>query len=215
MSGEHEYALVGGYNRSHVGKWLARVSAGISAGAVFLFLAAVDLAKALGISVNLPPTVLSLVGAGMVYTILYWVFDKFAWRLGLLGRILRVPNLSGKWKCEGLSLDKVPPFPWTGTVTIVQSWDRLRVHLETSQSTSDSIAAALLHDAAAGYRLMYHYRNHPRIGEDDLSAHHGFAELTFAAGEASATGEYFNGRGRNTYGTMTLSREESDAPPNQ
>lgn len=207
MSAEHEYALIGGFNRSHVGKWLARTAAGISAVAVFLLLTAVDLAKALGLNVNLPPTVLSLVGAGAVYTILYWVFDKYAWKLGPLGRVLKLPNLSGKWACDGLSLDKKPPFPWTGTVTIVQSWDRLRVHLETSQSVSDSIAAALLHDAAAGYRLMYHYRNHPRIGEDELSAHHGFAELTFAPDQASASGEYFNGRGRNTFGTMTLTRE--------
>lgn len=207
MSAEHEYALVGGFNRSHVGRWLARLSAGISAAAVFLLLTAVDLAKEFGVDVNLPPTILSLVGAGMVYAALYWVFDRYVWKFGPLGRVLKLPDLSGTWRCEGRALDKGEPVPWSGKITIVQSWDRLRVHLATEQSTSDSIAAALIHDAAAGYRLMYHYRNHPRIGESDLSAHHGFAELTFNAGEATAAGEYFNGRGRNTYGTMRLVKE--------
>jgi hypothetical protein len=207
MSLEHEYALLGGYNRSHVGRWLARASAAVSALAVFLLLSAVDLAKSFGINANLPPAVLSLVGAGMVYAALYWLFDRYAWKLGPLGRVLKVPDLSGTWSCKGISLDRTPQHSWQGRVTIIQSWDRIRVHLDTGQSTSDSIAAALLYDAAAGYRLMYHYRNHPRLGEAELAAHHGFAELIFVPGEASATGEYFNGRGRNTFGTMKLKKE--------
>jgi len=207
MSLEHEYALVGGYNRTHVGKWLLRISAAISAGAVFVLLSAVDLAKSLGLNVNLPPSVLSLVGAGMVYGLLYWIFDRHAWRIAAIGRALKVPDLSGRWKVDGLSVDRDPQTSWSGTITIIQSWDKLRVHLETGQSSSDSVAAALLHDEAAGYRLMYHYRNQPRIGEPELSAHHGFAELTFAPDGTSATGEYFNGRGRNTFGTMTLTKE--------
>lgn len=204
---EHEYALLGGFNRAAVGKWIARASAAISGAAVFILLSAVDLARSFGIDANLPPAVLSLVGAGMVYTILYWVFDHYGWRFGPLGRLLKVPVLAGSWTCEGLGVDRSPPFPWQGKVTIVQSWDRIRVHLETNQSASDSVAAALLYDAAVGYRLLYHYRNHPRVGEPDLAAHHGFAELVFASDGRSALGEYFNGRGRNTYGTMKLVKE--------
>lgn len=205
---EHEYALVGGFNRSHVGRWLARVAAIVSAFAVFLLLAAVDVARSFRIDANIPPAVMSLVGAGMVYTVLYWVFDRFAWKFGSVGRLLKVPDLSGTWRCAGESREREPG-SWTGVVRIVQSWDRIRVHLETGRSTSDSVAAALLHDAAAGYRLMYHYRNHPRIGETDMAAHHGFAELVFHANGAAASGEYFNGRGRNTYGVMELNRENA------
>lgn len=204
---EHEYALLGGCNRAAVGKWIARASALISAAAVFVLLSVVDLAHSIGINANLPPAVMSLVGAGMVYTLLYWIFDHYAWRVGPLGKMLKVPHLAGTWSCEGVSVDRVPPFPWQAKITIVQSWDRIRVHLATSQSSSDSVAAALLHDAAVGYRLLYHYRNHPRVGEADLAAHHGFAELIFTADGKSASGEYFNGRGRNTFGTMKLIKE--------
>ena len=126
MSLEHEYALLGGYNRASVGRWLTRIAAAVSAGAVFLLLAAVDLAHTLGINANLPPAVLSLVGAGMVYTVLYWVFDRYAWKFGPLSRYLKIPNLAGTWRCEGVSLDKKPSVPWNGTVTIVQSWDKIR-----------------------------------------------------------------------------------------
>ena len=209
MALEREYALLGGFNRSSVGRWLGTAAVLISGLVVFLVLSAVDIAKEWGLDVNLPPTFLSLVGAGAVYGVLYWIFDRFTWKFAPLGRLLKVPDLSGVWLCEGVPLESPSAKPWKGKVTIVQSWDRLRIHLKTDNSSSDSMAAALQHDAAAGYRLMYHYRNQPGTEERELAPHHGFAELTFAPGEKTAVGDYFNGRGRNTFGTMSLKRNRS------
>lgn len=208
MATEHEYALLGGMNRSSVGKLIMRLSAVVSAGAVFVLLMAVDLAKRFGVYATLPPSVMSLVGAMMVYTALYWLFDRYGWRIDPVGRWLRLPDISGRWSCEGVSLDRSPPQAWSGSVTIIQSWDKIRVHLETPQSSSDSIAAALLHETETGDRLLYHYRNQPRLGEPELHAHHGFAELIFAADGRTARGEYFNGRGRSTFGTLQLIKED-------
>jgi hypothetical protein len=207
MSLEHEYAVLGGYNRTHVGRWLYRAAALLSGLIVFALLSAIDLARAFGLNVNLPPTVLSLLGAGAVYAALYWLFDRYGWKVSPLSRILKVPDLSGVWDCEGTPVAPAGSQPWTGRVTVVQSWDRLRIHLETSQSVSDSITAALQFDAAAGYHLMYHYRNQPRAAESALTPHHGFAELTFSSDLRTANGDYFNGRGRNTFGTMSWTKE--------
>jgi hypothetical protein len=206
MKFEHEYALLGGCNRASIGRWLGSIAALISGGIVFLILSAVDLAGSLGWNVNLPPTVLSLVGAGAVYGILYWLFDRRIWKLAPVAKLLRVPDLSGKWGCIGTPLQPGAAIPWQGTITIIQSWDKLRVHLETQTSVSDSLSAALLFDEAAGYRLMYHYSNQPRVTAQGMATHHGFAELVFAPGEQQAAGDYFNGRGRNTYGTLTVTR---------
>lgn len=206
---EHEYALLGGINRASIGRWISTISAALSGALVFLLLSAVDLAKALGVNVNLPPTFLSLVGAGAVYVVLFWLFDRHLWRIGPVAKLLKVPDLSGRWQCEGVPLDKGKVVSWHGEMRIVQSWDRIRVHLTTEESTSDSLAAALQYDAAEGYRLFYHYRNQPRVGSLKLAAHHGFAELVFAEGEQSATGDYFNGRGRNTFGTLKINRANS------
>ncbi|ATY30601.1 Cap15 family cyclic dinucleotide receptor domain-containing protein [Sphingomonas psychrotolerans] len=207
MATEHEYALLGGVNRSNVGKWLMRVSAAVSAAVVFLLLGAVDIANQLGMDAKLPPSVLSLVGAGMVYACLYALFDRYAWRVRAVGKWLKLPDISGRWACEGVSVDRSPSERWRGTVTIIQSWDRIRVHLETDRSSSDSIAAALLHETGTGDRLLYHYRNNPWIGEAELHSHHGFAELIFAPDGRTARGEYFNGRGRNTFGILELVKE--------
>jgi len=204
---DHEYALLGGYNRTHLGRWLFMAAAGLSALLVFVLLSAVDLADRLGLPVNLPPSALSLLGAGTLYLALYFLFDRYFWKVGFVAKAMKLPDLSGVWRCEGLSRDKSPPVPWFGRVTITQSWDRVRVHLINGTSESNSVAAALQADPVGGHRLMYHYKNQPRQNNTGLQAHHGFADLAFADDGLSARGEYFNGRGRNTFGDMTLTKE--------
>jgi hypothetical protein len=205
---EHEYALLGGVNRAKVGRYLSLTAASVSAGIVFAILAAVNIAQKLGVSVNLPPTVLSLVGAGGVFSILYWLFDRHVWRWRYVSRALQVPDLEGTWQCNGETLgsDGKVRFHWTGEISIIQSWDKLRVRLKTSQSASNSIAAALVYDSADGYRLLYNYRSDPRIGEVELKSHVGFADLIFSKDVQTAEGEYFNGHGRYTFGRMKLRR---------
>lgn len=204
----HDYALLGGVNRAKIGQYIARLSAGISALLVFVLLTVVDVAQRLRIPVNLPPTVLSLVGAGAVFSVLYWLFNNYIWRWSKVGMILRVPNLSGEWQCQGETLnpDGTMRFEWSGTVTIVQSWDKLRVRLKTTQSGSNSITAALLYDDAEGYRLLYNYRNDPKIDQVELSSHLGFADVLFSKDLRAARGSYFNGHGRFTFGNLQLSR---------
>ena len=78
-SQEHEYALLGGINRAKVGRYLTLIAASVSAGTVFVLLTVVDLAHRLGPNANIPPAILSLVGAGVVFGVLYWMFDRYAW----------------------------------------------------------------------------------------------------------------------------------------
>lgn len=202
----HEYTLLGGINRAVIGRYIGILAAGISAVLVFLLLQAVNLASQFGVAANLPPTILALVSAGAVFSVLYWLFDRLVWRR--LTSVLKVPVIAGDWTCTGRSLnsDGTIKYEWSGTVTIVQSWDKLRVRLRTAQSGSNSVTAACIYDEADGYRLLYNYRNDPKIGEPDLKSHLGFAELLFNQNLTGATGEYFNGHGRYTFGTMTLEK---------
>ena len=152
---------------------------------------------------------LSLAGAGTVFAVLYWLFDRFVWRWSKIASVLKEPDLSGDRSCEGRSLrsDGAVDVAWNGTVTIVQTWDKLRVRLKTDQSGSNSITAAVLYDSADGYRLLYNYRNEPRIEEPNLQGHVGFADLVFGRDLKTAEGPYFNGHGRFTFGTMKLTRQ--------
>ncbi len=209
MTQDHEYAVLGGVNRARVGRYLSLLAATASGIIVFVLLAAVDVAKRLGVTQTLPPVVLSLASAGAIYTALYWLFDRYAWRLPQIANLIRVPNLAGRWRCDGqtLNADGSRGNEWSAEMTIIQSWDKIRVRLKTPQSGSNSIVAALMWDDADGYRLLYQYQNEPRIEEPDLRGHRGFAELIFAKDRRTASGEYFNGHGRFTFGTMKLTRE--------
>lgn len=206
---DHEYALLGGLNRAKVGRYLGIIAAAVSAAIVFVLLNAVTFFQKLGLPANLTPSVMSLVGAGAVFGALYWLFNRYLWRWPLLALALKVPNLAGEWKCNGATLASNGSVEreWAGTVSIYQRWDKIRVRLKTEQSGSNSIAAALLCDDDDGYRLLYNYRNHPKINEVELKSHLGFCDLHFSKELKSAQGEYFNGHGRNTFGTMHLTRK--------
>lgn len=205
---DHEYVVLGGINRARVGKYLTHTASIVSGLLVWLLLGLIDVAHAMGIGVNLPPVVLSLVGAGTVYAVLYFIFRKWIWRLPWITRWLKVANLAGTWHCDGSPFKRpdTQAIPWTGTLTITQDWDRFRVHLRTAQSASNSIVAALTMDAIEGFVLLYSYKNEPKPGEDELSAHRGFARLVFDKDLQNAEGDYFNGDGRHSSGTMTLRR---------
>lgn len=201
---DHEYLVMGGANRASVGRLLSFAASAISGGLVFGVLYVVDLAKQLGWNVNAPPTFLSLAGAGAVFGILYWVLNTWAWRWPGIGVLLKVPDISGTWDCQGKTLapDGSTKFDWQAEITIVQCWDKLRVRLTTKTSGSSSISAALAHDSVDGFVLLYHYRNDPRPEAVELKPHTGCAVITIAKDLKSADGEYFNGRGRMTFGTM-------------
>lgn len=201
---EHEYSVMGGANRASVGRLLSFTASAVSAALVFSLLTAVDLAQRLGLNVNVPPTLLSLLGAGAVFGALYAVLNKWAWKWPGIGLALKVPDVSGTWDCVGRTLgsDGTTRYEWAAEVTIVQSWDKLRIRLATSTSGSSSISAALAHDSVDGFVLLYHYRNDPKAGSVGLAAHAGCAVMTIAKDVQSAVGDYFNGRGRMTFGTM-------------
>ncbi|MEA9562236.1 hypothetical protein MUG10_01895 [Xanthomonas prunicola] len=206
---DHEYVVLGGINRAQIGKYLARTASIVSGLLVWTLLQAVDIAKGLGLSANLPPVVLSLLGAGTVYAVLYLIFRRWIWRIPLVMQWLKVADLSGTWICEG------HPFPrpdshavnWKGTMTITQDWDRVRIHLDAGLSKSNSDVAGLVSDPIEGFVLLYSYRNEPKAGEIQLNAHRGFARLVFAKDMKSGNGDYFTGDGRHSSGNFTLRKQ--------
>ncbi|MGY8663524.1 hypothetical protein Q3C01_14300 [Bradyrhizobium sp. UFLA05-109] len=205
---DHDYSLHGGLNRAKVGRYLTLIAASCSAGIVFVLLSLVDIAHRFDLNTNLPPSILSLVSASVVFTVLYWVLNRFAWRWPMLSMALKVPDLAGDWSCVGQTInpDGTQGYQWSATVTIYQSWDKIRVRLKTQQSGSESIAAALICDDPEGCRLLYNYRNDPKIGEVELKSHLGSCMFLFSKDLKSADGEYFNGHGRFTFGTIKLLR---------
>ena len=142
---------------------------------------------------------------------LYFLFNKYLWKISWLRKVLLVPDLNGKWSCHGHTVLKNAEsvgYDWNATISITQSWSKILIHLKTGQSESKSISASIYHEAGVGYRLLYQYNNKPNADELDLSNHSGSAELLFSEDTASASGSYYTDRHRTTVGTMILQREK-------
>ncbi|MDT8923360.1 hypothetical protein RBE51_11065 [Pseudomonas taiwanensis] len=105
MVHDHEYSLLGGINQAVIGRFITLLASGVSATLVFVVLTLVDLAKRFNLNVNVPPTLMSLIGAGVVFTILYAAFSRAVWKWPWAVKFLRVPDLSGEWECTGTTLD--------------------------------------------------------------------------------------------------------------
>jgi len=205
---DHEYSVLG-HSRAVVGRYLAAIAAAIASAAVLAVGASLNLAEFFGVRDALPEVILWPLSAGVVWVVVYAFFNTVAWRWPLVIRFMKVPNLSGEWAVEGQTLDhdQNPTFAWSGTLTIVQTWEKIRVCLKTAQSSSTSLSASIFYEEGEGYRLTYNYRNDPKADQKELRTHVGFADLVFTPNLDFAEGDYFNNKGRVTQGTMRLSRK--------
>jgi hypothetical protein len=114
MIHDHEYAVLGGLNRATIGHTVGMIAALLASGISTAALVLIGFVKALGFVTDIPPVVLWPLGIGVVYGSLYWLFNKYVWRWSRLAGLLRVPNLAGRWDCEGQTLnpDKTHSYVW-------------------------------------------------------------------------------------------------------
>jgi hypothetical protein len=140
----------------------------------------------------------------VLFSALYLAVDRWLWRYRVIRRLLLVPDLNGTWQCEGrttLRRGEKAEFDWAAKINIVQSWSKISIHLQTSQSSSSSTTASV-QSHAHGYRLNYTYKNNPRPGEPELSVHDGIAEIEFDPDCIKGSGHYFTDQHRQTSGKM-------------
>jgi hypothetical protein len=206
MALEHEYSVIG-HSRSTWGRRLGVIAGAVAAFGVLLAGAVLKLAERLGWEEHVPDLILWPFTAAAVFGGVHWAFNNHAWRWRWLSSLVGVPNISGKWECSGLTLSPAhgSSAPWSGSLIVTQTWEKIQVYLKTSQSASQSKAASLIHEKGAGYRLLYSYQNVPRAGEP-LQPHVGYAEILFDENLLAGEGEYFNNKGRVTFGTLSVKR---------
>lgn len=206
MFQDHEYSVIG-HSRAVIGRYLGTIAAAVASIAVLILGGLLGLADWLGFEV--PKFILWPLSAAAIFSLVHWLFNRFVWKWGRVVAWLKIPDLNGDWQCEGktLSMEKTVTHEWHGVITITQTWEKIWVNLRTEQSSSHSEAAAMIREPDGCFRLMYRYRNDPAIDEPELATHVGFSELRFAKNLRTASGDYFNSKGRYTFGTMQLKRK--------
>jgi len=158
------------------------------------------------VSIQLPwwvdsPSVMGFFG------LLYEAFDKRLWRATPLQGIgiVKVPDLNGTWDVEGrTSFDNGKRFQ--AQVVIKQTWTAMSIVLESESSISRSLSASLLVGQPEGPTLSYEYRNDPK--PDALPTMHSHRGTTVLRRKSTGLleGEYYSGRDRLNYGSLTLKR---------
>lgn len=206
----HEYSIIG-HSRATIGRHLGTLAGGLAALTAVGATAILDLASRFGFSTPTSGVILFPLNAAIFYFLGHLLFDKWIWRLKKVQTLLGIPDLNGEWECQGETKDDQGnvTFQWQATVTISQTWEKIRVYLTTGQSSSKSKSASLIKEPGRGYVLMYSYQNEPRIGEPELKSHVGYCELQLNENITQAEGDYFNNKGRITYGRMRLIKKEA------
>lgn len=143
---------------------------------------------------------------------LYWalheLFDRKLWRANVLGwRPSQIRDLRGTW-VGTLTSSHAPEREIPLVLWISQTWTRLSVRVETAQSASHSVAAAVLTNEAAEPGLTYQYVNDPKplAATRTMHPHRGTATFHFGVDENALDGDYYTGRGRENVGAIRLLR---------
>ena len=201
----HGY-IINGKRRHSAIFWLAVISVLVGPGLTYwidLILSKLETMKGTQIIVLLYSAIFG-VGSGAIFTLLYYLFDNFFWKIKIFGNV----DLSGKYQCEGVSKDKSQKEKdrFTATIIIKQTWTKISVNLKTDKSYSDSFMAKISQNGVGDIRLDYCYTNNTdQTNKDMVSRHTGTATIIFSS---EIKGKYYNQPDdRMRYGELVLSKE--------
>lgn len=201
----HGY-IINGKRRHSAIFWLAVISVLVGLGLTYwidLILSKLETMKGTQIIVLLYSAIFG-VGSGAIFTLLYYLFDNFFWKIKIFGNV----DLSGKYQCEGVSKDKSQKEKdrFTATIIIKQTWTKISVNLKTDKSYSDSFMAKISQNGVGDIRLDYCYTNNTdQTNKDMVSRHTCTATIIFSS---EIKGKYYNQPDdRMRYGELVLSKE--------
>lgn len=143
---------------------------------------------------------------GILFAACRTLVDRWAWRWRAARWILgiTVRDLRGTW--EGMlttSYDTTSEYPVK--VKIQQTWTKIFVRLEASQSASNSKTAAWRGTGDADGEMIYTYENAPIVSAPETMERHG-GTTSLRIQDGKLIGDYYSGRGRQQFGRFELRR---------
>lgn len=187
-----------------------------SFGNFILLLVFVSTCLAYGISCMLQlykinvPFYIELPSISAIYAILFWIFDRYLWKLLIFKKIgiIVADDLSGIWK--GVVKSSYDDFKSEiyAELDIQQSATRIKIRGVFNQSKSVSIhenfSVSEIDGKAA---LFYFFRNEPNYdAEETMAIHEGSVKLIHDKTSDTLEGYYYSGRDRNNHGTIKVKR---------
>jgi len=141
------------------------------------------------------------------YGLLFVIFDKWCWYYLKKINFIKTPNLNGEWKGNLKSSFDNHSSEVKATLKIFQTWTRIKILLTTDQSSSHSESASIVIAAPEGKYLSYQYINEPKSeAVKTMSIHRGTGRLLFDEKENTLVGQYYSGRDRQNFGSLSFKR---------
>jgi hypothetical protein len=143
-----------------------------------------------------------------LYGALYTLFDKHLWRSRFIRKLglVRVPNLTGRWRGFLTSSFDAHVKQREVKVQISQTWTQISIALSTATSQSRSCVAAIQVADPDCITLIYQYENHPQASAlRNMHMHFGTAMLRIS-NSSFLVGDYYAGPDRGTFGRIACSR---------
>lgn len=173
------------------------------------------------LSTVLPFAVGFVVSWGLAFAVVWRIHDRWFWKTRIARALgfTHVPNLNGKWEgwivtsYEG-DIDDRALHPDNDSsedgqkmkawLDIDQTWRKINVHFETTQTPSDSNGATMLTEEGKWPSLSYQYENPGSPLVEGLDMHFGTASLEYRDEGDTETleGLYYTGPGRDNNGLM-------------
>jgi hypothetical protein len=152
------------------------------------------------------PFFVEVPGTVTLYAILLAIFRHYVWKTAVLRhlKIIKVPNLEGKWVGYLTSSFDEGAQQTPVTVDITQNWTDMFIKLTVPQSGSRSTVGSIyVSDAEAV--LSYQYKNEPNFEAlGTMHAHEGAATLEVGGDCTTLVGNYYSGRDRANHGKLVL-----------
>ena len=162
-----------------------------------------------------------VVSWGLAFAIVWKIHDRWFWKTRIARALgfTRVPNLNGKWEGwivtsyegdiddQALHPDNAPSEDgqkMKAWLDIDQTWRKINVHFETTQTPSDSNGATMLTEKGKWPSLSYQYENPGSPLVEGLDMHFGTASLEYRdeGDRETLEGLYYTGPGRDNNGLM-------------
>lgn len=137
---------------------------------------------------------------------LYFIFDRWLWKLCKPLDLIKTPILEGEWIGYAKSSYDNHSSKVEGKLRIYQSWSNIKLLIDFKDSTSCSDCGSIAITPEGSY-LSYQYINEPKPGSvQTMNIHRGSARLFYDEKKNTLAGEYYTGRGRQNFGSLEFRR---------
>jgi hypothetical protein len=138
------------------------------------------------------------VGTSIFFELLFYLLDKFLWKIKPINHLLKIPNLNGDWSGKNKkTTGEIVCFK----IKITQTWHEIDIIVETERTKSHMQCAHFEVDNKNYKELMYTYKLEPLIGHDDYGEGCCRVEIK---DQNTLIGNYFSSRYRG--GNFTVTR---------